>query len=436
MGFLMLSAIRKFGLAWGVSAGCVFFSATAFAADGAGLDAEKAAAIKTYLQTQVDQGFPGGQLVVMRAGRVVLEHAFGYIRLWDDKARVGNPRPTDSDVLFDLASNTKIYATVLSLMHLVYQGKIDIDDPVSKYMDGFADEAGAKIIGKHRITLRDLLAHKAGFASDPRYFDPEDPRIGKTLYSQERALTLQKLAITPLVYPPGAQHRYSDVDFMLLGAIIEKVTAQRLDDYVQATFFRPLGLKHIVFNPLSIGFSKNQIAATELLGNTRDGVFHFPNIRQHTIQGEVHDEKAFYSMGGVSGHAGLFGPAKEVAVLAQLFLSGGSLGDKRFFSSKEVDLFTTPEKADASFGLGWRLNQASRLPWFSSLASPKAFGHTGWTGVVTVIDPQFDLVIVLLTNRKHSPVLKPTENPDRFVADTLPLGAYTPLVQMVYEALE
>ena len=134
----------------------------------------------------------------MRAGRVVLEHAFGYIRLWDDKARVGNPRPTDSDVLYDLASNTKIYATVLSLMHLVYQGKIDIDDPVSKYMDGFADEAGAKIIGKHRITLRDLLAHKAGFASDPRYFDPEDPRIGKTLYSQERALTLQKLAITPL----------------------------------------------------------------------------------------------------------------------------------------------------------------------------------------------------------------------------------------------
>ena len=436
MGFLMLSAIREFGLAWGVSAGCAFFSATAFAADGAGLDAEKAAAIKTYLQTQVNQGFPGGQLVVMRAGRVVLEHAFGYIRVWDDQTRISAPSPTHSDVLYDLASNTKIYATVLSLMHLVYQGKIDIDDPVGKYIDGFTDETNANIKGKDRITLRDLLAHKGGFPADPRYFDLDDPRIGSLLFSQARALTLQKLPITPLVYAPGSLHRYSDVDFMLLGAIIEKVTGQQLDAYVENTFYRPLGLNQIVFNPLSKGVSKSQIAATELRGNTRDGVFRFANIREHTVQGEVHDEKAFYSMGGVSGHAGLFGPAKEVAVLAQLFLAGGSWGDKQFFSRKELALFTTPELADASFGLGWRLNQASRLPWFSSLASPLAFGHTGWTGVVTVIDPQFDLAIVLLTNKKHSPVLKPAENPDRFVGDTLPLGSYTALVRMVYEALE
>jgi CubicO group peptidase (beta-lactamase class C family) len=122
--------------------------------------------------------------------------------------------------------------------------------------------------------------------------------------------------------------------------------------------------------------------------------------------------------------------------LAQLFLSGGQLGQQQFFSRQELDLFTRPEPLDSSFGLGWRLHQTARLPWFSALASPQAFGHTGWTGVVTVIDPQFDLVIVLLTNKKHSPVVNPAENPDRFLGDTLPLGSYTPLVQMVYEALE
>lgn len=428
----MLPVVKQLALA----GTCFFFSLIACAAKGAGLQADKAAAIKTYLQTQVDQGFPGGQLVVVRAGRVVLDCSFGYIRLWDDRVRVREPRPVHSDVLYDLASNTKIYATVLSLMHLVYQGQIDLDDPVSKYIDGFTDETTAKIKGKDRITLRDLLAHKAGFPADPRYFDAMDPRIGPMLFSQERALTLQKLQITPLVYPPGSQHRYSDADFMLLGAVIEKVTGQRLDSFVENTFYRPLGLNQIVFNPLSKGFSKSQIAATELRGNTRDGVFGFANIRQHTIQGEVHDEKAFYSMGGVSGHAGLFGPAKELAVLAQLFLTGGRWGDKQFFSRKEVDLFTTPEQTDASFGLGWRLNKSSQLPWFSSLASPQAFGHTGWTGVVSVIDPQFELVIVLLTNKKHSPVLHPADNPDRFVGDTLPLGSYTSLVRMVYEALE
>jgi len=436
MGSSMQAKFKNWFLRISIFALGFFVGPNAHAVQEKGLDSGKVSALKTYLQNQVDLGFPGGQLVVMRSGRVVLEHAFGFVRVWNDKERISHPQATHADVLYDLASNTKIYATVLSLMHLVYQGKIAIDDPVGKYIAGFSDEAGAIIPGKSRITLRDLLAHKAGFPADPRYFDPNDARIGTALYSQERARTLQNLPITPLVYPPGTQHRYSDVDFMLLGAIIEKVTGQQLDDYVENTFYRPLGLKHIVFNPLTKGFPKDHIAATELLGNTRDGVYQFPHIRRHTIQGEVHDEKAFYSMGGVSGHAGLFGTAREVAVLAQLFLSGGQMGQQQFFSRQELDLFTRPEPLDSSFGLGWRLHQTARLPWFSALASPQAFGHTGWTGVVTVIDPQFDLVIVLLTNKKHSPVVNPAENPDRFLGDTLPLGSYTPLVQMVYEALE
>ncbi|PNB76984.1 penicillin binding protein PBP4B, partial [Pseudomonas sp. FW305-BF6] len=108
---------------------------------------------------------------------------------------------------------------------------------------------------------------------------------------------------------------YSDVDYMLLGTIVEKITGQKLDEYVENEIYKPLKLKDTVFNPLQKGFKPKEIAATELLGNTRDGVINFPNVRTYTLQGEVHDEKAFYSMGGVSGHAGLFSTTSDLAVL-------------------------------------------------------------------------------------------------------------------------
>lgn len=403
---------------------------------GQGLNQERVKALNQFLQDQVDQGFPGGQLVVLRAGSVVLNQAFGYKRLWNELDRLPAPEPTGSDVLYDMASNTKIYATVLALMHLVYQGKVEVDAPVSRYIAGFADAPQDAVKGKNTLTLRHLLAHNAGFLADPRYYDPKDPRVGEALYSQERSLTLQKLLKTPLVKPPGTRHVYSDVDFLLLGMVIENVTGQPLDAYVESTFYKPLGLHHVMFNPMAKGMAPDRTAATERLGNTRDGTITFPRVRTHTIQGQVHDEKSFYSMGGVSGHAGLFGPAREVAVLAQLFLGAGRLGERTFFTQKELDLFTTPAPGDASYGLGWRLNLGATPSWFSPRSSPKAYGHTGWTGIVTVIDPAYELAIVLFTNKKHSPVVNPKENSNRFLGDALPLGQYGPLVDAVYAALE
>lgn len=403
---------------------------------GQGLNPDKVEGLNRFLQDQVDQGFPGGQLVVVRAGRVVLNQAFGYKRVWNELARMPNPEPTGTEVLYDMASNTKIYATVLALMHLVYQGKVNVDAPVSRYIPAFADTPQDLVKGKSKVTLRHLLTHSAGFLADPRYYDSTDPRVGEALYSQERSLTLQKLIDTPLVNPPGSRHAYSDVDFMLLGMVIENVTGQRLDAYVESTLYKPLGLHHVLFNPLSKGIATEQTAATERLGNTRDGVISFPGVRRHTLQGQVHDEKAFYSMGGVSGHAGLFGPAREVAVLAQLFLKAGRLGEQTFFSQKELDLFTSPAPGDASYGLGWRLNRGATQSWSSSRSSPRAFGHTGWTGIVSVIDPAYDLAILLFTNKKHSPLINPTENPNHFAGDTFALGRYGPLVDAVYRALE
>lgn len=403
---------------------------------GQGLNPDKVKALNKFLQDQVDQGFPGGQLVVLRAGRVVLNQAFGYRRVWNDLERMPSPEPTGSDVLYDMASNTKIYASVLALMHLVYQGKVDVDAPVGRYIPGFADMPQDAVKGKNTLTLRHLLVHNAGFLADPRYYDVNDPRVGQALYSQDRSLTLQKLLMTPLLSPPGTRHVYSDVDFLLLGMVIENVTGQRLDAYVESTIYQPLGLHRVMFNPLAKGITAEQTAATERLGNTRDGVISFPGVRTHTIQGQAHDEKAFYSMGGVSGHAGLFGPAREVAVLAQLFLNAGRLGDKTFFSQKELDLFTTPAPGDASYGLGWRLNQGPVQSWFSPRSSPRAFGHTGWTGIVTVIDPTYNLAVLLFTNKKHSPVINPKEDLNRFMGDALPLGQYGALVDAVYRALE
>ncbi len=121
---------------------------------------------------------------------------------------------------------------------------------------------------------------------------------------------------------------------MILGFIIESVTAMPLDRYVENNIYKPLGLKHTVFNPLVKGFTQQQIAATELNGNTRDGVISFPNIRTCTIWGQVHDEKAWYSMGGVSGHAGLFSNTSDMAVLMQVMLNGGGYGNVKLFDKE------------------------------------------------------------------------------------------------------
>jgi CubicO group peptidase (beta-lactamase class C family) len=224
---------------------------------------------------------------------------------------------------------------------------------------------------------------------------------------------------------------------MLLGYIVEKVTGQKLDNYVENAIYKPLGLKHTIFNPLQKGFKPKDFAATELMGNTRDGVISFPNVRTYTLQGEVHDEKAFYSMEGVSGHAGLFSTTSDLAVLLQVMLNGGSYGNKSFFEKETIEEFVAPSEMNSTYGLGWRLNGDDSMDWmFSKYASDSAYGHTGWTGTVTIIDPEQNLGIVLLTNKKHSPLVDPAVNSNQFFGDLFTTGRYGSVVTAVYEALE
>ena len=402
--------------------------------------------METLLDEEVKENFSGGQISVIRDNEEIYDYNFGYVNNFEKN---GEATPfedrveVDENTLFDLASNTKMYVTNYSLQKLVYEGKINIDDKVSKYFPEFKDDEKSPIKGKNEMTIRDILRHQAGFPADPQYhnnnYDKDDGNKNgvNDLFSQDREKTLDMVMRTPLSYEPGSKSVYSDVDYMLLGFIVEKVTGQRLDKYFAENFAKPLNLRYTLFNPLENGFDKNQVAATELNGNTRDGAVDFLNIRKDTIQGEVHDEKAYYSMAGVSGHAGLFSNSRELAKLANIMLNEGRYKNIRFWDKKTQDEFTKASEVNPSYGLGWRRMADGRYAWaFSNLASSNTIGHTGWTGTLTVIDPLERMTFVLLTNKKNGFVLDNKENPNYFYTDASMSGGYGAVSTLIYKALQ
>ena len=346
-----------------IFAALLALSASAFATDypvltnaqpeSVGFNVKKLNTLDRWIQEQIDAGYPGMNVLVIKDNHIVFQKAWGYAKKYDGSFLTRHPIKATTDTLYDLASNTKMYATNFALQKLVYEGKVNVNDLVAKYIPGFTDKPTDKIKGKDSLRIIDILHHTAGFPADPQY---PNKRVAGDLYSQDKQTTLEMIKRTPLDYPPGTKHLYSDVDYMILGFIIESVTAMPLDVYVEKMIYRPLGLKHTVFNPLLKGFKQQQIAATELNGNTRDGVIHFPNIRTTTIWGQVHDEKAWYAMGGVSGHAGLFSDTHDIAVLMQTMLNGGGYGNVTLFDKNTVSEFTRSSAADVTFGLGWRVN--------------------------------------------------------------------------------
>jgi CubicO group peptidase (beta-lactamase class C family) len=177
-------------------------------------------------------------------------------------------------------------------------------------------------------------------------------------------------------------------------------------------------------------YSKSDFGATELKGNSRNNTIHFPNIRTNVIQGQVHDEKSFYSMNGLSGHAGLFSNVHDMSFLTQIMLNNGTFSNIHFWNEYVENLFLTPYQFDSSYGLGWRLNTNKSLSFFGDYASTQAYGHTGWTGTCTVIDPKYSLSIILLTNKRHSPFINGT-----FDSDKYQISQYGPVMTRVYQSL-
>ena len=440
---LQVTNIRPYGLKDAVTVYIPYPAVLDGTAQESGIRPEALQLISDLIHADIENGFSSAQLAIVRRGRLVYENAWGTVNAYrpDGTKKTDSPAVT-AHTLYDLASLTKMFSVNYALQKLATDGKIDINAPIVELLgDGFAQDTmeihydncvfpglDTMKAWKAGLTVRDILCHQAGFPADVQYHNqrfnmeklssmPDGENVLFTACDgseETRASTLRAIFKTPLMYRPGTKTVYSDVDYMLLGFIVEKITGQRLDAYLRETFFAPMGLRHITYNPLKNGFAPEDCAATELNGNTRDHLVFFPGIREYTLQGEVHDEKAWYAMGGVSGHAGLFSNASDLAILASVMLSGG-YGENRFFSRNVMDLFTAPKAMDSGqWGLGWWRNGDDQRPWyFGTQSASGTIGHQGWTGTLAMIDPSRDLVVVYLTNKINSPVVS-SANPNLF----------------------
>lgn len=328
---------------------------------------------------------PGAVVFVARRGVVVKEQAYGYASLYaDDKfTQVASPIPMRQDTIFDLASVSKLF-TSTAVMQLFDKGLIKLDEPAATYIPEFAAN------GKEKVTIRQLLTHTSGFVAWIPLYQSYSNR-------EER---LQAVFRQPLKNQPGTHYEYSDLNLITLGAIVERLTGQRLDAYVKQHITEPLGMNDTMYNPPAS--LKNRIAATEYQPWTNRGM----------VWGQVHDENA-WSLDGVAGHAGVFSTARDLGVFAQMMLNGGTYRNQRILSPEAVKLMNEnqlPQFPGDDHGLGWELNQG----WYmDALADGNSLGHTGYTGTSIVVSPNNDTIAILLTNRVHPKRTTPSTNPVR-----------------------
>jgi beta-N-acetylhexosaminidase len=315
--------------------------------------------------------FPGGVLAVGFHDQLAV-HPFGSLTR-DAKA----PKVT-ANTIYDLASLTKVVVTTTSAMMLVQQKRLDLDAPVERYLPEFsvAAKSDPNAAWRARITVRMLTLHDSGLPGHRDFYKD----------AKGHDAVLAKVMAEPLVHEPGTQVEYSDLGFILLGEIIERLTGQTLAQYAKGHIFGPLGMSDSLYNPPAT--LRLRIAPTEL-----DADF-----RKRLLRGEVHDENAF-ALGGVSGNAGLFSTAGDVAAFAQMLLNGGIYAHHRLLTRATIQEFTARQAVgDSARTLGWDVptppNSAA-----GHYFSAGSFGHTGFTGTSLWIDPERGLFVVLLTNR-------------------------------------
>lgn len=344
----------------------------------AGMTAAPLKEIDSLIETSMEEGvMPGAVVLVARRGVIVKEQAYGFSAQYADDKKTPLDRPIrmDTDTIFDMASVSKLF-TSTAIMQLYEKGRFDLDDPVADYLPEFADN------GKEEVTIRQLLTHTSGF----------EPFIPLYQMGDSREERMEIVLRHPLVNRPGSNYVYSDLNLITLGALVEKLTGQRLDQYVREHITKPLDMSDTMYNPAER--LKKRIAATEFQPWTQRGM----------VWGEVHDENA-WSLDGVAGHAGVFSTARDMAVFAQMMLNGGKYGGKRILSEESVELMAEnqiPEFPGDDHGLGWELYQG----WYmDALSDSRTMGHTGYTGTSIVVSPNNETICIVLTNRVH-----PTRN--------------------------
>ncbi len=308
-----------------------------------------------------DEQIPGAVVLIGHDGQVIYRKAFG------ERALEPRREPMSVDTIFDVASLTKVVATSIAVTQLVQRGQVRGNEPVAKYIPEFAEN------GKEEITVRELLTHHSGL---PKDLDLSQPWEG-------RETALHMAYSTKPIFAPGSQFLYSDVNFIVLGALVERVSGMSLDEYCRKNIFLPLNMTHTRFLPLAAWWPK--IAPTQF------------DEHDKMLRGVVHDPTA-RRMGGVAGHAGVFSTADDLAKFAQALLSGTTI-----LSPLMVEKMTTPQQPPTSTvlrGFGWDIDS----PFSSNrgdLLAVGSFGHTGFTGTSLWIDPTTRTYIIILTNAVH-----------------------------------
>lgn len=313
------------------------------------------------LRAIADSAFPGAYAIVGTSRGIIAEFGAGKLDK-DDPTK-----PTDRTV-WDMASMSKLMATTSAMIQLVGNKRVSIDSPVVYYLPSW------KATGAERITVKQLLTHSSGLpAGRPLYKEADTDTAARTI-----------VYATSPISPPGTKYVYSDLGFILLGRLVQQVTGQPLDQYVDKNVFGPLKMTDTRYLPPASWIPR--IAPTEI-----------DPWRGKHIRGEVHDENAS-RLGGVAGHAGIFSSARDVARFAQTYLSGGILEGRRVFETATLNQFIqVQDKALSHRALGWETANGTNSA--GKRLSPLSFGHTGFTGTSLWMDPTRDVFVLLLSNR-------------------------------------
>lgn len=358
------------------------------------------------------QIYPGCEILVAKDGKVLYQRGYGRQTYSEFSPAV------DTNTIYDLASLTKVCATTFAVMKLVDAKKIKLDDQLSTYLPYL------KKTNKSKVTVRQALSHFARLKAFEQYYKQMGPEctdyvIGEgSEFEDCRQKVLQGIAKSDLI--KDHKYLYSDLGFILLGDLVEKVSGQSLDIFMEQQFYAPLGMSHTCFNPILHDVDSTLIAPTEI-----DTYF-----RNRTLRGEVHDQNASV-MGGVSGHAGLFSTASDLAILYQMLLDGGVYHGQRFLSKEVIDEFNTQyylKKGNRrALGFDKPLEHPRRGGNTSPEVSQKSMGHTGFTGTMVWVDPEYNLVYIFLSNRTF---------PDSHAANTLASsGLRTEIQSLIYQSI-
>lgn len=377
--------------------------------------------LEEIINHDVSKGFPGIGISVQHKGELVYKKVFGYAHRYDNQGKqLVSPQILTEDMLFDIASITKIFATTYAVMYLYERGQIDVDALITQYIPHF------KLANTDYIpTIKDLLTHSTGLAP---FFDFYNEHTAGEFFSQDRETTINySLTKMPLAESPKKYCIYSDTGMMILGCVVEAIAGERLDVFVGDSIYKKLNLVNTCFNPLDKGFKPEQIAATQVDGHSNCGRANFANIKTYTLRGEVHDEKALYSMVGISGHAGLFTNLDDATKLASLLSI-----DNEFFSKQTLKIFSEQCAIDKTFALGfWTANGRRNRHLFGEKCSDETIGHTGFTGQCLISDPVNEITIMIMANSVHCLI----GYPRIFEGKTFRSGKYAELIDCIYSEL-